>query len=242
MVELNYKLFWFFFIAINLSCSKRVKPSSEHQMELQIIKSAQSPLLINKSGIFEKESDTLREIFYRDQYYRDKKNPKYLFQNIKQQKVFDSLNQTFIISFLDQHGIQPLSSIGLFGQSAIMYTLIHSDIKLKEKYLQVIIDAQQNKTTAPFLFAIFIDRYLVQKNCFQKYGTQQIKFNGKFVPYPIDIKLANYNRKRIGLVQNLKEFLFSNFNYDFNESEYMAVLPQLVKRFGIKNCPDLGIQ
>lgn len=229
----------FIFLLITLlifACNKKVQPSAEHVKRLKMIQSLNYDLALNHKGDFGIFAEDFRKTYYRDQFFRDKNNRAYYLVNVKKQNILDSLNQKFICSFLDKFGFQPVSKIGVFGQEAIFLTLIHADLGIQERYYRKAIEARKRILISPNLYTAFIDRFLMQKNCFQLYGTQMINYKGKFIPYPLKLNGLNQRRKEAGLVEGFEDVIYSSFEYKFIPEEYLKILPALIKEFRVQDC------
>jgi hypothetical protein len=87
-----------------------------------------------------------------------------------QQSVLDSLNLNFIEKVIENFGYPGISMVGNEASEVTWHVIQHSD-KIS-KYIELIKQAGKLKELAPNLIAKMTDRYLMQNNKNQIYGTQ----------------------------------------------------------------------
>lgn len=117
-----------------------------------------------------------------DQLYRSDMQNLYMqygsesdeFQNVysKQQKI-DSLNLIYVEDLIQKFGKYPGKST--FGHSAGNVTFLvlqHSTPEIQAKYFNILEKAAIEKEINKRSFAMFYDRYLIDKEGVQKFGTQ----------------------------------------------------------------------
>ncbi len=221
-------------LIIIASCNNKMKPSEFHTKRMGFLKNFKDFTTLNTPTKYKNLIDTLKNVYYDDQLYRDNKEPKYYLQNYKKQDVLDKKNQTIILSILDRYGYLGIKDVGFIGNAAISITLDHAPYDIKLRYLPIIEAAFQNKNMSPGLYTIYKDKMAMKEHRLQEYGTQIITLNTGYSFYPLDINKTEINRKRIGLKQDLKSYLRTFFNTEFDSAKYVEILPDLIKKFDIK--------
>ncbi len=211
-----------------------MKPSEFHTKRMEFLKNFKDFTTLNTPSKYKNLIDTLKNVYYDDQLYRDIKEPKYYFQNSKKQDLLDKNNQTIILSILERYGYLGTKEVGYIGNKAIGITLDHAPYEVKLRYLPVIESAFQSKNISPENYTIYKDKMAMKEHRLQEYGTQIITLNTGYSFYPLDINKTEINRKRIGLKQDLKSYLRTFFNTEFDSAKYVEILPVLIKKFDIK--------
>lgn len=121
------------------------------------------------------------------------------------QNRIDSTNLIRIEYIIKKYGYPGKYLVGEPENTAVFFILQHSN--LIDKYLPIIRDAAIKDELPYRLYAMMLDRYLVNQGKKQIYGTQATMINGKFVLSPIeDISNINKKRKKAGFTQTIKEY------------------------------------
>ncbi|WP_018626345.1 DUF6624 domain-containing protein [Niabella aurantiaca] len=126
--------------------------------------------------------DQLAAIDYEDQRYRQEIMPiinadhldsvklKAVFKKIHQA---DSINQRAIRYILDHKGWPHPKQVGIEGSITVWAVLQHADLKTREKYLGMVVQAVADKKLEPKYLGYLEDRIAGDKGMKQRYGTQQ---------------------------------------------------------------------
>lgn len=224
----------FFLVIVLSSCNKKLQPSEFHILKLKLIKKFEdSPQMYvppqNKTLSFK-----LKSVNYDDQFFRDIKNPKYYLENQKKQDLLDKKNLEIVTKILDEHGYLGMDDIGYIANHGINLTLEHAPFNIKLKYMPIIDSAFKYKKIDVGVYTIYKDKMAVKEKRLQEYGTQIILYENKYTFYPLDPQKTDSVRKKTGLPQDLKTYLKTFFNTDFDSLKYLKQLPNLKKSFNIK--------
>ncbi|MXV52637.1 hypothetical protein GS399_16810 [Pedobacter sp. HMF7647] len=152
-------------------------------------------------------SDSLASV-----YHQSKTNINYYIWTL--QTKIDSANIIRIKQIIDQHGYPGKSLVGTPANEAAFYVIQHSLVI--DTYLPIVKKAAEADELPFRLYAMMLDRSLMEHNQEQIYGTQASGFmatnneTGKkqwtVVIWPIkDAKLVNQRRKQAGFDQTVEE-------------------------------------
>jgi hypothetical protein len=116
----------------------------------------------------------------------------------------DILNQSRVISLIEQCGFPKESEVGSKGMQAVFLIVQHSNRRTREKYFPALKEVLDPKDAA-----LLEDRILLESGERQKYGTQII-FNDETNTYEVraidDPARVNERRKMVGL-EPIEEYL-----------------------------------
>jgi hypothetical protein len=128
----------------------------------------------------------------------------------KLQNAIDSTNILFVEHVIDKHGYPGKSLVGDSTNEAAWYIIQHSP-KI-DKYIPIVKKAADARELKFSLYAMMLDRYLMNKNQEQVYGTQStmrtLKATGKneWIVWPIkDPAHVNQLRKKAGFPDTVEE-------------------------------------
>lgn len=119
----------------------------------------------------------------------------------------DSENQNRISLLLDSYGWLGAEKVSQRGINTVFLVLQHSPLNIKQKYIDMVKRAVSKGEIKASDYALFQDRYLLQCNDKQKYGTQVSKSGSTYYVLPIQdpFKVDEF-RSEIGLPP-MKEYL-----------------------------------
>jgi hypothetical protein len=136
-------------------------------------------------------------------------------KNILQEKIIknDSLNMIKIERIIEKFGYPGKSLVGE-SESIVAWEVIqHSNLEIREKYLNILKNAVEQNEMKFEWYALTIDRILVDNNKPQKYGSQGhevvLKKNNekKLIIWPIEnAKDINKLRRRAGFKESIKKY------------------------------------
>ncbi len=131
----------------------------------------------------------------------------------------DSTNCELVENIMAQYGYPGKSLVGEPTNEAAWYVIQHNPFKI-EKYLDTIKKAAEEGELPKRLAAMMEDRYLMEQNKAQRYGTQGKSqlVNGKMINFiwPIeDPEGVNERRKKAGFSQSVEAYGKSLFGEDF---------------------------
>ena len=133
------------------------------------------------------------------------------------QTVIDSSNMLFVEKVFNNMGYPGKSVVGEPTNTAAWYVLQHNPDKI-EKYLPVIKEAGEQGEIPFRLVAMMEDRYLMNQEKPQVYGTQGRTYNderGSFI-WPIENpETVNQRRTEAGFDQTIEEYAKLLFGEDF---------------------------
>lgn len=135
----------------------------------------------------------------------------------------DHSNLKDLDSIIMQYGFPTISKVGKLGSKNAIMIIQHSD-KIKFYYPLYVKDLLTLNEIDPLTYALITDRYLMDCNKKQIYGTQlfnnlwtMIWYPGKTLLYPVkDFKNVNERRKQIGYKSTVEEYVKS-----FNKENYI---------------------
>lgn len=133
------------------------------------------------------------------------------------QMAIDKSNLLFVERILNKQGYPGKSVVGEPTNTAAWYVIQHNPEKIPD-YLDMM-KAAATKDELPFrLVAMMEDRYLMNENKLQEYGTQGMSYSdarGDFI-WPIrDPETVNERRKAAGFTQTIEEYAADLFGEDF---------------------------
>jgi uncharacterized membrane protein YphA (DoxX/SURF4 family)/peroxiredoxin len=133
------------------------------------------------------------------------------------QMAIDKSNLLFVERILNTQGYPGKSVVGESTSKAAWYVIQHNPEKIPD-YLDMM-KAAAAKDELPFrLVAMMEDRYLMNENKLQEYGTQGMSYSdarGDFI-WPIrDPETVNERRKAAGFTQTIEEYAADLFGEDF---------------------------
>lgn len=133
------------------------------------------------------------------------------------QMAIDKSNLLFVERILNTQGYPGKSVVGEPTNTAAWYVIQHNPEKIPD-YLDMM-KAAAAKDELPFrLVAMMEDRYLMNENKLQEYGTQGMSYGdarGDFI-WPIrDPETVNERRKAAGFTQTIEEYAADLFGEDF---------------------------
>jgi len=119
----------------------------------------------------------------------------------------DSENQNRISLLLDSYGWLGAEKVSQRGINTVYLVLQHAPLDIKQKYIDMVERAVSKGEIRATDYALFQDRYLLQRNDNQKYGTQVGKSGPAYYVLPIQepAKVDEF-RSKIGLPP-MKEYL-----------------------------------
>jgi len=130
----------------------------------------------------EKIKVELDSIMVQDQLHRSELSALYTelgseseeFQTVlEKQMVIDSSNLVYILDLINSYGKYPGKSlVGIKSGEVAFYILQHSPDSIQNKHLQTILNAAKEGELSKRLAAMFHDRYLLQNDQPQIYGSQ----------------------------------------------------------------------
>nr|WP_294906159.1 DUF6624 domain-containing protein [uncultured Lacibacter sp.] len=131
------------------------------------------------------------------------------------QSFLDSVNMSKLTIILCKHGYPGKSLVGDKTNEVAFYILQHSD--QIEKYLSLVKEAAEKMELPFYLFAMMLDRHLMQTEKEQEYGTQITGFdvvdpvtkktNRVWVIWPVrDANNVNERRIKAGFTYSIEEY------------------------------------
>lgn len=175
----------------------------------------------NSTNLFNYELiSILDSVDYYDQFYRGQldsirtkfgsKSVQYnsLINSIKFQ---DSINIDIVCQILDENGWISSQVIGEKGEGTVFYVILHSNLRIQNKYLSIIENAVDKGDFKKSNYALLIDKMCVEKGENQIYGSQvgRNEETGEFFVFPIDNPVeVDKRRESVGLPP-LKAYLLN---------------------------------
>ena len=134
----------------------------------------------------------------------------------KMQSVLDSVNMIYIESIFKTKGYPGKSMVGEPTNTAAWSVLQHNSDKISE-YLPMIKKAGQEGELPMRLVAMMEDRYLMNENQPQVYGTQgRLENNGEQFIWPIEDPInVNARRKKAGFDTTIEEYSKGLFGKEY---------------------------
>lgn len=145
----------------------------------------------------------------------------------KLQVVIDSANIAYVERIFKTIGYPGKSMVGEPTNTAAWYVLQHNPDKIAE-YLPLIKKAGEQKELPMRLVAMMEDRYLMNENKPQIYGTQGRRQNGEKFIWPIENpEMVNERRRNVGFGNTVEEYAKGLFGEDF---EYKALTMEQINQ------------
>lgn len=137
----------------------------------------------------------------------------------KMQAVIDSVNLIYVETILNSEGYPGKSKVGEPTNTAAWYVLQHNPDKIG-KYLPMVKEAGRNGEIPMRLVAMMEDRYLMNQNQPQIYGTQGRMQDGEKFIWPIENpESVNQRREKAGFDTTVEEYAKELFGEDFEYRE-----------------------
>lgn len=131
------------------------------------------------------------------------------------QAVVDSANMIYVEKIFKTEGYPGKSMVGEPTNTAAWYVLQHNPDKIPE-YLPLIKKAGENEEIPMRLVAMMEDRYLMNENKPQVYGTQGRMQDGDKFIWPIENpETVNDRREKAGFDNTIEEYAKNLFGEDF---------------------------
>jgi len=165
----------------------------------------------------QKELDSILEL---DQKYRKD----FSMDTWKMQMEIDSTNMQYIAKVIEAHGYPGKSMVGGKAGKAAWYVIQHSN-KIQD-YIGTIKKAAEAGELPFRLYAMMLDRHLMQQNKPQIYGTQGSTYymdSPKEIAFiwPIkNVDSVNILRKEAGFLKDLEDYAKDLFGEDFEYEQY----------------------
>ena len=163
---------------------------------------------------------SLDSILVLDQKYRSEGN----FDNWNLQLAIDSSNIAYVEQLFKSTGYPGKSRVGVKTNIAAWYVLQHSN-KIGQ-YIDLIQEAAEQEELPFRLYAMMLDRHLMEQDLPQKYGTQGMSY---FIGTPEEISViwpiedpdgVNDRRKEAGFDSSVEEYAKDLFGEDFEFRSY----------------------
>lgn len=144
---------------------------------------------------------------YRSDYYKIK----YKRTTPPKNPTTDKDNWNQLKKIVKKHGFPTISMVGKYASTGAFLILQHSH-PIKDKYYYMVKTAYENKDFDPICYALLTDRWLIDKNKKQLYGTQSRGEDmNSLVLSPVeDFKNVNQRRKDIGYTSTIEEYCKKN--------------------------------
>ena len=132
---------------------------------------------------------------------------------------YDAENIKKIETIISKHGYPGKSLVGEPTNRAAFLVIQHSDEITK--YLPIVKIAAENKDLPFRSYAIMLDRYLMEKEEGQIYGSQGLEMGGFTIIWPIkDPANVNERRKKAGFSQTVEEYAKDLYGDEFEYKVY----------------------
>lgn len=166
----------------------------------------------------------LEAVYIKDQHPRiqiDSIEKKYGFTSTEVREQWkliaknDSMNIKTVTSIIDNYGWLSPSQTSKTANAALFLVIQHADLRIQEKYIEILKQAVENGNAKPSEYAYLLDRVNMRQGKFQIYGSQlMVSTNGNSYFFPIkDEPNVNKRRKSIGLPPLQEVALKSGFTY-----------------------------
>lgn len=172
----------------------------------------------------------LDSVYIRDQEPRMRVTPLSK-KEIKKLAITDSLNFVIVDSIVARYGFLPQKEIGLYGSLAISMVMIHAPSRKKDKIFPIMGKALLTNRIRAEEYALWIDKYAIQKGKLQVFGTQVYTLpDGVSLLVPvIDIDSMMYRRRSIGFDASF-ELYMKFFKITWDIEKYKKEMPDIIKR------------
>lgn len=159
------------------------------------------------------------ELFYlgiNDQLYRTyypMMKPHYEFTILESMRN-DEVNREKLVKIFKQYGFPTISMVGKLASRNAFLILQHFR-KIPKKYYIMVQNAFLNNDIEPQIYALVTDRYKMDRNQKQIYGTQiftnnkvKRKYGGNAILWPVkDFKNVDRRRKSLGFTSTVEEYV-----------------------------------
>lgn len=147
----------------------------------------------------------------------------------------DKKNLQIIESIISKHGWLGQKDIGMKANATMFMVIQHADLKTQEKYLPLLKQAVADKKLLAANYAMLVDRIEMKNKRPQIYGTQILTEKGISNIYPLlNPDSVEVWRQYLGMFTSLQSYA-KMFNVEWNVDEYKKVLPELKKKYGVKD-------
>lgn len=232
----------FFLLAIICCNSKKndyAQVREAHQQKLLYWEQMPEPYYYRIPDSMRKWIPVFKRVLIDDQRYRNSRAGISVAEG-RAQRALDSQNLVTVTSFLDKYGWPKTLNAGYFGRMAIGMTIQHAPLHIQERYFSMLVNAFKQDRLLAETLALLEDRINMRRKRYQNFGTQAVPYKGKAVLYPVyNPDSVDSRRRRLGLVQNLGEYL-KLLQIDWNVEEYRKLLPELINEFNITDTTRLN--
>lgn len=180
----------------------------------------------------------LDSVHVKDQEYRfllrqkPKKVPQYIRKKIAEN---DIKNLEVVEGIIRKHGWLGSKEIGFKANLTLFMVIQHAGLKTQEKYLPVLKQAVADKKLAAAHYAMLVDRIEMKNKRPQIYGTQIVTEKGISNIYPLlNPDSVEVWRQSVGMFSSLQSYA-KMFNIEWDVEEYKKILPELKKKYGVKD-------
>lgn len=147
----------------------------------------------------------------------------------------DKRNLQIVESIISKHGWLGQKDIGMKANTTMFMVIQHADLKTQEKYLPLLKQAVADKKLLAANYAMLVDRIEMKNKRPQIYGTQIVTEKGIHYIYPLlNPDSVEVWRQSLGMFTSLQSYA-KMFNVEWNVEEYKKILPELMKKYGVKD-------
>jgi len=147
----------------------------------------------------------------------------------------DKKNLQIVESIISKHGWLGQKDIGMKANTTMFMVIQHADLKTQEKYLPLLKQAVADKKLLAANYAMLVDRIEMKNKRPQIYGTQIVTEKGISNIYPLlNPDSVEVWRQSLGMFTSLQSYA-KMFNVEWNVEEYKKILPELMKKYGVKD-------
>lgn len=147
----------------------------------------------------------------------------------------DKRNLQIVESIISKHGWLGQKDIGMKANTTMFMVIQHADLKTQEKYLPLLKQAVADKKLLAANYAMLVDRIEMKNKRPQIYGTQIVTEKGISNIYPLlNPDSVEVWRQSLGMFTSLQSYA-KMFNVEWNVEEYKKILPELMKKYGVKD-------